>query len=439
MATDIIKIPGSKSISNRAILLASLANGCSHITNALHSEDTRWMLDICKKLGAEIHEHENGDIYIQGVGGKFKACAETLYVGNAGTCARFLCAALLCGKGTYTLDGNTRMRERPMSELINVLRLLGANIVCLNKEGFLPLSIEADSKPKGGKVYIRGDVSSQYLSALLMLAPLTQDGIEIESSKSFVSSSYIDMTCSMMEIFGAHVEKDIESHTYTVLGLQKYTATNFKIPADASSASYFFALAALTGEKITVKGLHEYPIQGDLQFANLLKVMGACVLFENDSVSVWRPKNKPLTGISVDMKDISDVVPTLAVVAMFAEGPTEIRNVAHMRGKECDRIHALCTELRKCGANITEYEDGLKIIPPQKLETNVHIQTYDDHRIAMAFAILGQCVPDISLENPLCVRKTFPDFFSELNRLLFGEKLKNDFFISDTNNFYKIS
>lgn len=410
-----LHIPGSKSISNRAILLASLARGTSHLQGILYSEDTAWMIKICRQLGAQIKEPDDKSLVIDGLAGRFGACTDELYVGNAGTCARFLCAALVRGTGTYILRGSSRMHERPIADLITVLRLWGARIECLEKEGFLPLKIEVNENILGGHTKVPANISSQFLSALLMLAPFTTHGAEIEVVGDFVSSSYARMTYSMMRSFGVSIS-NLSPSVFCIAGQQEYVGCDFKVPGDASSASYFFALAAITGSKIQISNLEESPVQSDLHFVNLLELMGCEVEFEGSKVRVQGKSE--LRGIRVDMHDMSDVVPTLAIVAMCAEGVTDIYHIAHIRGKECDRISALCCELRKLGAKVTEYSDGLSIeAPKQFVKDEVLIRTYDDHRIAMAFAILAKRIPNIHLEDPNCVVKTYPNFFEDLESL----------------------
>jgi 3-phosphoshikimate 1-carboxyvinyltransferase len=410
-----IQIPGSKSISNRAILLASLARGRSHLQGVLYSDDTTLMIKICRQLGASIAELEDGSLVIEGLGGRLQECSEELYVGNAGTCARFLCAALVRGgTGSYILRGSSRMHERPISELVKALGQLGAKIEYLEKEGFLPLKIHSKAELRGGAVHLDASRSSQFISALMMLAPYTVKGMDICIEGDFVSASYIAMTQTMMTEFGVDIQT-LSARQYYVPGLQEYLGREYNIPADASSASYFFALAAMTGLTVRIEGLRELPLQSDLGFVNILNAMGAEVRFEDNAVTV-QGHPRSLKGISVDMSDMSDVVPTLAVVAILSKGKTEITKVAHMRGKECDRIRALCNELRKLGAKVTEHPDGLHIEPPVlRVCKDVLIRTYDDHRIAMAFAVLAKCIPGIEVENPECVQKTFPGFFEVLN------------------------
>ncbi len=413
-----IKVPGSKSITNRALLIASLAKGRSYLRGVLHSEDTQWMIKICRQLGAKIEVGETPEILqIDGCGGRFATSDEELYIGNSGTCARFLTAALLMGQGCYVLRGNPRMQERPMSELLAALRAWGARIECMDREGYLPLRIHAQSGLRGGSITISGDRSSQFTSALLMLAPMLQDGATVHVQGEAVSASYVTMTTALMEIFGVQTQK-IEDSTYNIPGSQTYEARDFLISADASSASYFFALAAIRAWTIRVQGLLAEPLQSDYGFVFLLESMGCAIWSENNDVIVQGPSK--LRGIDVDMRDMSDVVPTLAIVALFAESPTHIRHVHHMRFKECDRISALCKELRKLGASVEEFADGLRIDPLEVFPTptdEIFIHTYDDHRIAMAFGILAQRIPQIRLEDPTCVAKTYPTFFEDLEKV----------------------
>jgi 3-phosphoshikimate 1-carboxyvinyltransferase len=413
-----MRVPGSKSITNRAVLLASLAKGRSHLKDVLHSEDTAHMITICRQLGALITEEEDGSLIVEGCDGRFKPCDEELYVGNAGTCARFLCAALLRGEGSYVLRGKPRMHQRPMEALIEALRAWGAKIHCLEREGYLPLRVEAVPCLSDLNIVLRGDQSSQFLSALLMVAPFSRGSVAIEIlDQELVSSSYVAMTLAMMNHFGIETSPPAP-YVYSIEGRQSYIARDYSVPADASSASYFFAHAVITGQSIEIEGLEEYPVQSDLHFMHLLREMGAHAEFCDKSTVRVSPSEECLQSIDVDMSDMSDIVPSLAVLAMFAKGTTEIRGILHIRSKECDRIRALACELQKLGAKVKAFPDALSITAPKSItHQEVLLKTYDDHRIAMAFAVLAKRFTGIKLDNPDCVAKTYPGFFKDLEAI----------------------
>ena len=299
-----------------------------------------------------------------------------------------------------------------MRDLLTSLRAWGAKIECLEQEDCLPLRIHANSELQGGTICVQGAISSQFMSALLMLAPFSRDAVEIAVQGELVSSSYVAMTLYLVQKFGVRVESASTRH-YRFPGRQGYLGQQYQIPTDASSASYFFALAAISGRGIIVDGLGLEPLQSDLGFVHLLEQMGCRVYCHENSVAVCGVPS--LRGLDVDMCDMSDVVPSLAIVALFAQGPTHIRHVAHMRHKECDRIAALCCELRKLGAKVEEFPDGLRIAPLEGMrDPNVYMNTYDDHRMAMAFAVLSQRLLSLKIEDPSCVAKTYPNFFQDL-------------------------
>jgi 3-phosphoshikimate 1-carboxyvinyltransferase len=336
-----------------------------------------------------------------------------LFLGNSGTSMRFLTALVCLGQGHYRLDGVTRMRERPIADLVKALAHLGVDITCETAKSAPPVVVSAAGM-KGGKVSIRGDLSSQFLSGLLMIAPLTRDGIIIEVQGSLVSQPYAAMTVAMMRQFGAVVDTDMHQY-FRVPPIPCYDATEFDIEPDASAASYFFGAAAIARGTVTVPGLPEDSLQGDVRFTQILRSMGCKVQRTVMGLTVDATSGGRLIGILVDMNDISDCVMTLAAVACFAHGHTTIRNVAHIRHKETDRLHALATELCKVGAAVEEFADGL-VITPQSLHA-ASIDTYNDHRMAMSMALIGLVTPGITIKNPACVAKTYPRFFQDLELL----------------------
>lgn len=408
-----VRVPGSKSITNRALLLAALCEGTSRLEGALFSDDTRYMSEALIQLGVPVTFDKNKEWFqIEGQGGRFKGDAE-LFLGNAGTAVRFLTAALCLGEGTFNLDGVPRMRQRPIGDLLGALRSLGANILSAND--CLPLEIEA-SGLHGGDVTIRGDASSQFLSALLLVAPKTREGLNIAIDGPLYSKPYVEMTLSMLSQWGAtSSNENLES--FHIPGAQNFQAQEkYFIEPDASGASYFFAAAAVTGGKVRVKNLGKDALQGDVDFVDVLAQMGCVVKKGKHFVEVRGPENGVLRGGSFDMNAISDTVMTVAAIAPFASEPVEITNVAHIRGKETDRIKALTTELNRLGVKVEERPDGLLIQPAKKLK-RAAIKTYDDHRMAMSFAITGLKSPGIEIRDPGCVAKTFPDFFERLEKI----------------------
>jgi 3-phosphoshikimate 1-carboxyvinyltransferase len=415
-----VTVPGSKSITNRALVLAALAApGCT-VTGALRSEDTEVMLDSLKRLGWRVsadwvantievcrdqsHEQIEDDEWIP------NSNAE-LFVGNSGTTVRFLTALVSLGEGTYRLDGVARMRERPIQDLLDALTQLGVDVRSELGNGCPPVVIHANGL-HGGRVQIKGDVSSQFLSALLLVTPFSRGDTVVDVVGSLVSVPYVEMTLNMLRMVGLEVETK-PGPQYRIPGRQRYCGGTLVVEPDASSASYFFAAAAITGGTITIHDLKIFGWQGDVRFVDLLQQMGCRIEECEAGITVHGGK---LRGIDVDMNDISDTVMTLAAVACFAEGPTTIRNVAHIRHKETDRIAAVATELRKLGACVEERPDGLTITP-QPLR-GCAIDTYNDHRMAMSFALVGLKVPGVVIRNPGCVAKTYPGFWRDLSQVV---------------------
>ncbi len=408
-----IRVPGSKSITNRALLLAALCEGKSKLEGALFSDDTRYMAAALNQLGVTVRGDEKAQTYeIEGRGGSFPTVEAELFLGNAGTATRFLTASLCLGSGTYFVDGIPRMRQRPIGDLLGALRDLGAEI--LSNNDCVPLEIRARGL-EGGAVSIRGDASSQFLSALLLIAPKTRGGLQISIDGPLFSKPYVDMTLRMLQQWGANSERE-GFQRFMVPGNQHLSAQNYIIEPDASSASYFFAAAAITGGKIRVKNLGKGALQGDVEFIDVLEKMGCAIKKAENYIEVKGAESGALRGISVDMNAISDCVPTLAAIAPFADAPVEIFNVAHIRGKETDRIAALVKELGRLGVKVEEKPDGLTIFPAKKMK-RAAIKTYDDHRMAMSFAITALRSPGIEIRDPGCVGKTFPDFFERLEKL----------------------
>jgi 3-phosphoshikimate 1-carboxyvinyltransferase len=405
-------IPGSKSITNRALLLAALAQGHSRIEGSLFSDDTRYMAAALERLGIQISADEANGVYaVHGTGGHIPTDHADLYVGNAGTAARFLTAYVTLGKGTYRLDGVPRMRLRPIRDLLDTLQQLGIDARSEQGTGCLPVVIRSQGL-SGGEASLDASQSSQFLSAMLLVAPLSTQGIGLTITGDPVSQPYIEMTLRMLAQWGATWES--REGGYFVPGSQTYRAQTYRVEPDASSASYFFAAAAVTGGKVRVEGLSRNSLQGDVDFVDILGMMGCAVTKAEDFIEVTGCEQ--LRGLEVDMNGISDTVMTLAAIAPFASSPTSIHNIAHIRHKESDRLHAIATELRRLGVTVDEREDGLTVHPAATLKSAA-IETYDDHRIAMAFAITGLRSPGISIKDPDCVSKTFPNFFDHLKSL----------------------
>ena len=405
-----IRPPGSKSLTNRALITAALASGTTKLTGVLASDDTRVMVESLNRLGIPVtHDVDNCTMEVTGCGGKPPAEKAELWLENSGTSIRFLTAFCSLGHGEYRLDGNERMRERPISHLVESLTKLRVDARCELGTNCPPVCMTAKGL-SGGQTSIAGNVSSQYLSALLMAAPCASTPVDIEVTGELVSKPYIDMTMGVMAQFGATVLCP-DRHRFSI-SQQQYKATNYAIEPDASAASYFFAVAAITGGEVTVEGLSSYALQGDVNFVDALEQMGCDVVYGDDAITV---KGGRLTGVDIDMNAISDTAQTLAVVALFADGPTRIRNVGHMRHKETDRVAAVVNEIRRMGVEAEEFDDGLAITPGTIQPAT--IETYDDHRMAMSFALAGLRSEGIRIADPGCTGKTYPHFFSDLEKL----------------------
>ncbi|MBL8829043.1 MAG: 3-phosphoshikimate 1-carboxyvinyltransferase [Planctomycetaceae bacterium] len=406
-----IRPPGSKSITNRALACAALSTGESVLTGALDSDDTRVMIDSLGRLGIDVAvDLAKRELRVQGCGGAIPRAQADLFIGNSGTTVRFLAALVALGEGTYRLDGTARMRERPIRDLLVALGQLGADAVSEAGTDCPPVVIRA-SGLKGGVARVRGDVSSQFLSGLLQAAPYAKSPVELIVEGELVSKPYVTMTLDVMRAFGVDVPHDESLARFTIPRGQ-YRGLRYAIEPDASAASYFFAAAAITGGEITVAGLSRHSLQGDVGMVDLLERMGCQVTWREESITVRGGK---LRGITADMNAISDTVQTLSAVAIFAEGPTTITGVPHIRHKETDRLAAMATELRKLGAQVDEFADGLTITPAPL--HGAEIDTYDDHRMAMSMALTGLRVPGVVIRDPGCTSKTYPEFFRDLDSL----------------------
>ncbi len=407
-----VRIPGSKSLTNRALLLAALCRGRTRIRGALKSEDTDLMREALKRLGVEIDVQGEITSVTGRQGALGTADADlTLDLGLAGTAFRPLTAALTTGQGHYVLDGTQRMRERPIAPLVDALVGLGANIHYLGAEGYPPLDVVATGL-KGGRVRLPGDLSSQYLSSLMITAPLASDRVVIEVPGDQVSKPYVDMTVRLMRDFGVEVRRDGYKR-YEIQPGAYVSPGEYEIEADASSASYFLAAGAIAGNGLRISNLSRQSLQGDAGFAEVMQRMGARITSQGHATLVSRA---PLRGIDVDLNHMPDAAMTLAVAALFADGPTRIRGIANWRIKETDRLEAMRTELAKLGAEVSVSDDAIEVRPPARLQP-AHIETYGDHRMAMCFS-LACFGTQVEIAHPDVVAKTFPDYFERFTGLL---------------------
>lgn len=408
-----VRPPGSKSITNRALVCAALADGVSTLTGALDSEDTRVMIESLGRLGIDVKSLDSGQtLEVRGAGGEIPALEAELFCANSGTTIRFLTALATLGHGSFRLDGVERMRERPIADLLAALNQLGAHAASENGDSCPPVIVHANGLP-GGTANVRGDISSQFLSGILMAAPAAREAVELVIEGPLVSQPYVRMTIEVMKSFGVVVDIGASMTKFTIAAPQCYRAREYAIEPDASAASYFWAAAAISGGEVTVEGLSADSLQGDVAFVSCLEQMGCEVRPDADSITLV---GRALKGIDVDMNAISDTVQTLAVVALFAEGPTTIRNVGHIRHKETDRIAAVANELRKLGADVVEQDDGLVIRPVRTRPAT--IETYNDHRMAMSFSLAGLRIAGVRIADPRCVDKTYPRFFDDLAALV---------------------
>jgi 3-phosphoshikimate 1-carboxyvinyltransferase len=415
-----ISPPGSKSITNRALVLAALAAGRSTLSNVLFADDTRLMLEALRQLGFDLDIHESQQqVTMVGKAGSIPAAAANLFCGNSGTTIRFLTAMCALGRGEYILDGIERMRQRPIGELADMLKHLGVRTRFLEKPGFPPILVHADQLP-GGILSVGATQSSQFLSALLMVSPYARHEIEAELVDRQTSWPYVAMTMQMMDEF--HVTPELIRDPQTqepkriIIPQGRYTGRAYAIEPDASNATYFLAAAAIhPGSKVTIRGLGRHSLQGDAKFADVLKKMGAGATIDKESITVAGPDS--LQGIDVNLSEMPDTAQTLAVTALFANGRTTIHGLASLRVKETDRIAALQNELTKIGADVNVEGDTLTIDAPLKLKP-AEIATYDDHRMAMSFALAATKSPGIVIKDARCVGKTYPNYFDDLKRVL---------------------
>jgi len=409
-----VNVPGSKSLSNRALLLAALAEGETELTNLLDSEDIEHMLNALTKLGINYRLSEDKtQCVVQGNGGAFNVAEPLeLFLGNAGTAMRPLCAALAASNVDTVLTGEPRMEERPIGDLVDALREAQADVTYLKNEGYPPLQIKGKTL-NGGEMSVDGSVSSQFLTALLMAAPLFSGDVTIRIKGELVSKPYIDITLDTMAKFGVSVDND-NYQTFTVSGDAKYvTPGKFMVEGDASSASYFLAAGAIKGGTVRVTGIGQNSIQGDIRFADVLEAMGAKVVWNDEYVEVT---GAPLKGVNMDMNHIPDAAMTIATTALFAEGPTTMTNIYNWRVKETDRLAAMSAELQKLGAKVEEGHDYITVWPTDSLK-HAEIDTYNDHRIAMCFSLVALSDTPVTINDPGCTRKTFPDYFTRFKTL----------------------
>lgn len=405
-------LPGSKSQTNRALLCAALAQGTSHLSGVLFADDTEAMLEAVVSLGCEVQiDRQNARVEVTGVGGVLNFEELAIDCRSSGTTSRFLLPVLAAGKGAVVVDGSDQLRSRPFSDQIHALRRLGVTLNELGGANELPIEIIANGL-QGGTIEISAANSSQFVSGLMLAAPLFAGGLKIKLTDTPVSQPYLDLTIEVMRKFGIAIEKT-DSSLYCIEE-GPYRSADMTIEPDASAASYFFAAAAITQGKVRVEGLHRSSWQGDIQFVDVLEELGAHVKWGADWIEV---EGDRLGGGTFDLKDFSDTAQTLAAVAAFSESDIEIKGVGFIREKETDRIHAIVTELVKCGVEAVETSDGLIVKPNRWRLTGASIDTYDDHRMAMSMALLGLRVPKIEIRNSACVSKTFPDFFVALDNL----------------------
>ena len=407
-AAGTVRLPGSKSISNRCLLLAALAAGDTEVSGLLDAEDTRVMREALLRLGVSFRDN-----VVQGIGGPFRAKQADLFLGNAGTALRPLTAVLAFCGGVYRLSGVPRMHERPIGDLVDALRGIGAHIDYEEREGFPPLVVRA-AQPRLENLKVRGDVSSQFLTSLLMALPLSRRAARIEVQGELISKPYVEITLNVMRLFGVEVKRS-GWRWFDVPAMSYLSPGKVFVEADASSASYFLAAGAIGGGPVRVEGVGRGSIQGDVRFTEVLERMGATVSSGEDHIEV--KGGGKLRPIDMDMNHIPDAAMTAAVLALFAEGRSTIRNIGSWRVKETDRLTAMATELRKLGAQVEEGTDSLKI-SPGKLKPGVAIDTYDDHRMAMSFSLVALGGVPVRINDPGCVAKTFPDYFAVFRSIL---------------------
>ncbi|MGA7180570.1 MAG: 3-phosphoshikimate 1-carboxyvinyltransferase [Thiobacillaceae bacterium] len=417
-ARGTVKLPGSKSISNRVLLLSALASGSTEVKDLLASDDTKVMQDALGKLGVRVDRHgETDDYTITGVGGTFPVKRAELFLGNAGTAFRSLTAACALSGGDYRLSGIPRMQERPVGDLVDALRQLGAQINYLGKEGFSPLAIQPGSAARVAEVSVRGNVSSQFLTGLLLSAPLSGRDVVIKVEGELISKPYIGITLGLMERYGVKVHREDWERFVVPAGVYKSPGT-IHVEGDASSASYFLAAGAIGHGPVRVEGVGRSSLQGDVQFAAALARMGAEISFGANWIECRLGCADKLHALDLDCNHIPDAAMTLAVLALFADGTTTLTNIGSWRVKETDRIAAMATELRKVGATVEEGADFIRVTSPSSLTPNAVIDTYDDHRMAMCFSLLALGGVPVRINDPACVNKTFPNYFQAFSSIL---------------------
>jgi len=421
-----VTLPGSKSLSNRCLLLAALSDGETKVDNLLESDDIRYMLEALDTLKVPVEKHSSESVTVTGQAGPINSPNQDetidLFLGNAGTAMRPLAAALCMGEGNFVLDGVPRMRERPIADLIDGLQQLGADVTCVEETGCPPVTINAKGL-KGGEASISGKMSSQFLSSLLMASPVVDGDVVIKIKDELISAPYVALTIGLMKKFGVNVEIEGSMDGQPIFKIgqsEKYTSPDsILVEGDASSASYFIAGAAITGGTVTVRGCGSESVQGDVAFADVMEQMGAKVTWGPESITVTRDPSVQLKGVDVDCGKIPDAAMTLAVAALFADGPTTIRNVYSWRLKETERMKAIVAECTKLGAKVEEFEDYCIIHPPEgnKINDNVLIETYDDHRMAMTFSLAACGGVNVIINDPGCTAKTFPTYFDMLESI----------------------
>ena len=415
-ASGAVRLPGSKSISNRVLLLSALSEGATTLVDLLDADDVCAMSTSLARLGIELHASDGG-LQVGGCDGRFPVRETGLFLGNAGTAFRSLTAALAFSGGRYELDGVARMRNRPIGDLVDAPNSLGARIHYTGSQDFPPLVIEPAYSLSSDNVSIKADVSSQFLSGLLMTAPLIapDHGLRVSVEGALISPPYVDMTLSLMKRFGVNVARD--RNDYLVPKAFYRSPGRFVVEGDASSASYFLALGAIAGGQVRVDGVGKDSLQGDVRFADVLADMGAQVDFGANHITASAPANGRFRGIDADCNHIPDSAMTLAIVALFADAPSTLRNIGSWRVKETDRIAAMATELRKVGAEVDEGSDWIRVTPPRQFR-EATIDTYDDHRMAMCFSLVAAGGVPVHIRDPGCVTKTFPDYFERLAELV---------------------
>ena len=405
-----VTIPGSKSYTNRALLIAGLSDGKCRLEKPLFSDDTKYMIRALKAFGVQVQEEQEA-LTVSGKGGTFSTPGEDIFIGNAGTAMRFLTTLSSLAPGKIRLDGDERMRERPIADLLDCLTLMGVHAISANNNGCPPIDIAGGEASKGGEVELAGEKSSQYLTSILLSAPYFKKDTYVNIKGDLTSKSYADITLDIMKTFGVQIGHEQYKY-FKVKAGGRYKAQTYRVESDWSSASYFLAAAAVTGGEVTLDNINTQSVQGDAQFASVLEKMGCQIKKKINSIHI---KGKPLHGITINMNNMPDAVQTLAVTALFATGATVIKGIGNLRIKETDRITALTKELIRLGAEVKAGKDYLIVKPGDY--AGAEIETYNDHRMAMSFALAGLKIPGVKIKNPKCVEKSFPDFFKRFESL----------------------